>query len=56
MKNRPPEYGSENGSDDGSSENNNNALFPLDQNALSRIHFVKALKPAQVRIFKFIQW
>ncbi|GMR47719.1 hypothetical protein PMAYCL1PPCAC_17914, partial [Pristionchus mayeri] len=47
VKNRPPEYGSENGSDDGSSENNNNALFPLDQNALTRIHFVKALKPAQ---------
>lgn len=48
VKNRPSEDGSENGSDEGDLENNN-SVFPLDQNALARIHFVKALKPAQVR-------
>lgn len=47
VKNRPSEDGSENGSDDGDPETNNN-LFPLDQTALARIHYVKALKPAQV--------
>ncbi|CAD6194617.1 unnamed protein product [Caenorhabditis auriculariae] len=47
VKNRPNEEGSENGSDEGDVETNNNNMFPLDQNALSRIHFVKALKPAQ---------
>lgn len=49
VKNRPSEDGSENGSDEGDLESNNNSVFPLDQNALARIHFVKALKPAQVR-------
>ncbi|VDL79415.1 unnamed protein product [Nippostrongylus brasiliensis] len=48
VKNRPSEDGSENGSDEGDVESNNNSVFPLDQNALARIHFVKALKPAQV--------
>ncbi|VDK60321.1 unnamed protein product [Cylicostephanus goldi] len=47
VKNRPSEDGSENGSDEGDLESNNNSVFPLDQNALARIHFVKALKPAQ---------
>ncbi|CAJ0936962.1 unnamed protein product, partial [Mesorhabditis belari] len=46
VKNRLSEDGSENGSDEGDPETNNN-LFPLDQTALSRIHYVKALKPAQ---------
>ncbi|PAV90770.1 hypothetical protein WR25_12498 [Diploscapter pachys] len=46
VKNRP-EDGSENGSDEGDNESNNNTMFPLDQNALGRIYFVKALKPAQ---------
>ena len=48
VKNKPSEDGSENGSDEADTESNNN-IFPLDQNALNRIHFVKSLKPAQVK-------
>lgn len=54
VKNRPNEEGSENGSDEGD-ETNNNGMFPLDQSALTRIHFVKALKPAQDLIARLWQ-
>ncbi|KAK6032315.1 3'-5' exonuclease [Ostertagia ostertagi] len=55
VKNRPSEDGSENGSDEGDLESNNNSVFPLDQNALARIHFVKALKPAQELVERLLQ-
>lgn len=55
VKNRLSEDGSENGSEEGDLESNNNSVFPLDQNALSRIHFVKALKPAQELVAKLCQ-
>ncbi|VDM61460.1 unnamed protein product [Angiostrongylus costaricensis] len=55
VKNRPAEDGSENGSEEGDVESNNNSVFPLDQNALARIHFVKALKPAQELVGKLCQ-
>ncbi|KAE9416669.1 hypothetical protein Angca_002632 [Angiostrongylus cantonensis] len=55
VKNRPAEDGSENGSEEGDVESNNNSVFPLDQNALARIHFVKALKPAQELVGKLHQ-
>ncbi|EFP03951.1 hypothetical protein CRE_28761 [Caenorhabditis remanei] len=54
VKNRPNEEGSENGSDEGD-ETNNNGMFPLDQSSLTRIHFVKALKPAQDLIARLWQ-
>ncbi|CAI4227863.1 unnamed protein product [Auanema sp. JU1783] len=47
VKNRPSEDGSENGSEEEQLENNNNHIFPLDQNALSKIHYVKALRQAK---------
>lgn len=55
VKNRLAEDGSENGSEEGDLESNNNSVFPLDQNALARIHFVKSLKPAQELVGKLCQ-